>query len=868
MNQTRASALCAGFALLAAAPLAAAPAQVSDSLATRTIIAGPQFAKSGFHRFFFGSDYRDLWTTPIQVPVLDLAREAGGLTPVRRVGGRQTKALALKGKDGRNYTFRGLDKDASGVLDEELQGTVVERVLQDQMAAQHPAGELVARGLLDPVDVPCPAWRLVVLPDDPALGDFRADFAGAAGFFGEYPSAVSKTNPGFEGITEIIGHADLYERLNASPHDRIDDRAFLKSRLLDILMGDWDRHRRQWRWAKFPGSALWRPIPEDRDQAFSRYEGVVLAATRRRDPRFQDYGPRYGKIDGLTYNGRDQDRQLLVGLEREDFERSALELKAALTDADLDSAVAMMPREWHALDGPRLFADLRARRDALPEEADRYYLHLAARVDVTLTNLADRAEATRRENGDLDVAVWSAAADSASGEGLSKTDAGSEPYFRRLFRREETGEVRFYALEGDDKVTVIGKGGSMRVYVVGGPGNDTLVARGSGHAKLFDSAGRNAAIGAAFDSKPYAPPPPPESAPWIPPRDWGSVTWSMPWISYGADLGLFLGLVVQNRGFAFRKDPYAHQHTLRAGYAFGEQSGKVAYRGEFRRENRASYWGIHAYASGVEVLRYYGLGNETPDYGDGDTTKVAANEYLFFPSYTAPIGRAEFTIGPGVQYVKTEDNPEELVNIQKPYGVGEFGIVGAYGVLSYDSRDSETFPTRGTFLAARGMFVPEAWDAEAAYGQVNGNANAYASTGRWLTLAARAGGKRVFGTYPYMDAATIGGAGLGVGPLQEPDFTVRSLHSRRFAGDASLWGNAEARIRVSRITIVLPAHWGIFGFGDVGRVWLDGEGSKQWHPGGGGGVWISYLNYRGTFTAGLALGDEGSLFYFRGGFTY
>ena len=53
-------------------------------------------------------------------------------------------------------------------------------------------------------------------------------------------------------------------------------RAFLKARLFDMMIGDWDRHRRQWRWAKFERRAGWQPIPEDRDTAFSRYEGVIL----------------------------------------------------------------------------------------------------------------------------------------------------------------------------------------------------------------------------------------------------------------------------------------------------------------------------------------------------------------------------------------------------------------------------------------------------------------------------------------------------------------------------------------------------------------------------------------------------------------
>ncbi len=195
--------------------MAVLPARGQDAPAKRTVVAGPSYAKGAFHRFFFGTDYRPLWTTAATFEVLDLGKEAGGLSPVRRVGGQQTKGLALKGKDGRNYTFRGLEKDASHLLDADLQGTLIAELLQDQMAAQHPASEVIARHILDAVRVPCPSWRLVVLPDDPALGDFRKDFAGAIGAFAEYPSAVSATNPGFRGVSEIVDHAELYKRLEA-----------------------------------------------------------------------------------------------------------------------------------------------------------------------------------------------------------------------------------------------------------------------------------------------------------------------------------------------------------------------------------------------------------------------------------------------------------------------------------------------------------------------------------------------------------------------------------------------------------------------------------------------------------------------------
>ncbi|HEX6737113.1 MAG TPA: hypothetical protein VF310_02465, partial [Vicinamibacteria bacterium] len=116
---------------------AAAPRAHAEEPQTRQVVAGSEYSASGIHQLLFGADYRKLWTTPVTVEVLDLQKEAGGLAPVRRVGGEQTKGLALKGKDGRNYTFRGLEKGIpSALLEEELKGTVVERTLKDQMSGQ------------------------------------------------------------------------------------------------------------------------------------------------------------------------------------------------------------------------------------------------------------------------------------------------------------------------------------------------------------------------------------------------------------------------------------------------------------------------------------------------------------------------------------------------------------------------------------------------------------------------------------------------------------------------------------------------------------------------------------------------------------
>ncbi len=834
----------------------------ADTPARQTVVAG-SYKAGGFHRFFLGSDYRDAWATPVSVEVLDLAREAGGLTPTLRVGGQQTKGLALTGADGRSYTFRGLEKDASHLLDAidpELKESSIQKLLNDQMAAQHPASELIARGILDATGIPCPDWRLVVLPDDPALGKFRQDFAGAIGVFGVYPQPAKGSVPGFLGATALIDHHELYKRLEAGEGDAVDAQALLKARLVDIFMGDWDRHRKQWRWARLPGSPLWTPIPEDRDQAFSRYEGVMLDLARGRDPRFQNFKAKYPNIGGLTYNGWEQDRRLLVGFTPDDFDRTAKALQARLTDAAIETAVRRMPPEWFAIDGARLTAELKARRDALPDIAAKYHRHLAGRVDVYMTNQSERVEAKRLGNGDMDVTVRIGGGDGAA----------STPYFHRVFDGNETEEVRFYALDGNDTVVVAGGGNGPRARVVGGNGNDTLDASGAGNAQLSDAEGQNRAIDAKYDDRPYTPPPPPKNAPWIPPRDWTRESWGIPWVSYGSDLGVFLGYGIYTQGYGFRKSPFAAGHQVRAGWSFGEKNGRADYAGEFHGENRETFLGLFAFASGVEVLRFYGFGNDTlAGSEDQDFFKVNANQFVLHPTFKVPFGeKGLLSLGPAAKYTQSDQDKIQLINAVQPYGVGDYGAFALHGVLTWDGRDNQVFPRKGVFAAARATYFPKMWDVTSDFGQVNGNLNAYLSAGRVVTLALRAGGKKLLGTYPYMEAASIGAGGLGAGALGEPQDTVRGYRARRFLGDASAFGNASLRLRVSHITLILPGAWGLEGFGDVGRVWLEDETSDTWHTGVGGGIWLSLLNDRMAFSGGISHSKEADLFYVKGGFTY
>jgi hypothetical protein len=120
-----------------------------------------------------------------------------------------------------------------------------------------------------------------------------------------------------------------------------------------------------------------------------------------------------------------------------------------------------------------------------------------------------------------------------------------------------------------------------------------------------------------------------------------------------------------------------------------------------------------------------------------------------------------------------------------------------------------------------------------------------------------------WGKVPYFGSAYLGGGGFFSGGA-----TARGFKAQRYAGEASLYGNADVRIFLFRFNLLVPADFGIAGFADVGRVFVIGEGSNAWHPSGGGGIWFAPLARTNTISLSVAGSDENALFYGRAGFHY
>jgi hypothetical protein len=114
--------------------------QLNNSQQRPTIrtAANPKLTGSGFTRSIMGKNYRQEWTTPIQVPVLNFKTDFGGLKPEEEGGGTQTHSLNIKSGDGRNWVLRSIEKYPEKVIAPELKGTIFEKLISVGISASYP----------------------------------------------------------------------------------------------------------------------------------------------------------------------------------------------------------------------------------------------------------------------------------------------------------------------------------------------------------------------------------------------------------------------------------------------------------------------------------------------------------------------------------------------------------------------------------------------------------------------------------------------------------------------------------------------------------------------------------------------------------
>ena len=815
-----------------------------------TLVANRRFQAGGFHRFLMGDNWRDQWVTPITVPFLDLRSFAGGLRPIETGGGLQTLTLRLEAKDGTPYVFRPVNKGLA--LPDAYRRTIIWWLLADARSSLHPTAPLPGEPILAAAGVLHPAPRLFVMPDDPLLGEFRKDFAGVLGTIEERPDTPENAR-GFAGAVKIIDSEEFLKRINRDPQDQVDARSLLTARLVDMLLNDNDRHPGQWEWARLTSApdAPWIPISRDRDKVLHSEEGFLMKLARHAKTEINPFESKYPNVKALISEAMEFDRRLLGGLPKPVWDSVATALARKIDNSVIDAAVRRLPREYSA-SFPEITAKLRMRRDSIPALARRYSDVVFEVADIHGTDADENATVVRSGNGFVDVSIQS---------------GNRAPHFQRRYDLRETSEIRLYLHGGDDAAVVRGDVDySIPVRIVGGNGTNTLVdssrVGGRQHPTYLYEMGTVRGVrydGDSLDKREID-----ESMlrfnrrPWAlaygdlapPQKDRGTSTSPIGSIGSGHGLGVVAGIGISRKKYGFRRVPYSSMTMAKVTFSTAIKGFDVELGYDKRFESSAFHLPVDAVMSQLEVVEFRGFGNEVPDPG-GSFDDVRQRAWSFRPALGfSPNAKSDISIGPIVRYTSTDSTANRLISALRPYGFDKFAQAGAEFQLLYDTRgsyqlydvggrnvlvnisDDSQVPTFWGKVKLTAAAYPGMFDAQTAYEKVAGVAAAY-FTAPFLTrpeLAVRAGGEKLFGDFPYFDAAFIGGSR-----------SLRTEHRQRFAGDASLFGTTELRVPLVKFPLILPLNVGAIGFVDMARVYVDGDSPGGWHQGSGAGFWISVV---------------------------
>lgn len=851
--------------------------------------ASNRYEAGPFKMKLFGENYREAWRREINVPVFDITKEKGGLKIVKQGGGQQTLSLRLADSTGREYVIRSVEKYPEKAVPEILRKTFAQDLVQDQISASHPYAALVIPPMAEAVGIYHTNPKLVYIPDHPHLKAYRKTFANTLALFEERPDEDWSVASYFGNSSNIVNTGKVLEKLAKDNDNQVDQAFVLKSRLFDMVIGDWDRHDDQWRWATTESKKgdVFRPIPRDRDQAFFVNEGLLARLWSRKWalPKFEGFDEGIDWAPGFSFNARYFDRSFLHGLHAADWIEASQQIQKDLTDEAIESAIRQWPSEIFDLNGEKIIRNLKSRRDHLHEYALEHYRFLSREVDITGSDKQELFKVDRLSDGRTQVQIFK----------INKEGEKGRKLYDRTFSPTETKEIRLYGLSGDDQFIVNGVSGkAIKMRVIGGKGNDSYTDSseiGGIRRKTFfyDQRGQYT-IYRSNETRDMT-----SDDPAVNEYDRMAFQYNRlaPLIygNYNFDDGLFIGGGFVSFSHGFRKHPFKQRHIFLASIAPLTSSYNFGYHGKFTEV--VGKWNLELNANVRMpnfVNNFFGWGNESVFNSEIDEDDdLDLDESIHYYRYRfqelrleASLSRnfadvAWLKIGPSLQRIKMEAPDEGQFRFISEYASGlnynlfeEYNaFAGAAWELGLDMRNKELIKRSGFLWTVNGrnmLGVNSTAGDFSSYEMAVSLYHSFRKNSR-LVFAARVGGGFNTGDYEFYQAQILDGK-----------TELRGFRKTRFYGDSKVYGNFEVRVKLADIqTYLFPASFGISGFYDGGRVWykdftgkdpsVDDGKSSVWHSGVGGGLWFTPFNLT-VLSTDFGHSKDGNMAYVRLGFLF
>ncbi|WGF92235.1 phosphoesterase [Aequorivita marisscotiae] len=824
--------------------------------------------KSGFYKSLWGEHYREVYGIPVTAPTVLLDTLYGGLKVMRAGGGHQTRSLRLEDKDGRTYNMRALKKSAVQFLqtviikDKQIENdfvnTIPEELILDFYTAAHPYGAFTIPKLAEAANILHTKPKLYFVPKQFALGNFNENYGDELYMIVERPDETF-TGPIFNYPDDMESTDDLFEKLREDEKYTLDEKSFVRARVFDMLVGDWDRHADQWRFTEHKnddGSRVYEPIPRDRDQVYSNFDGALLDIARTlfsTARQFQVYSEEVKHTGGLNLAGIKLDRALVQRSDEDTWLAEAQYIKNNVSDAVIDSAFKDLPVEVQGEVAEEIKQKLKARRDNIVQIAEEYYEHFAKLQTVTGTDKDDYFEITRLPEGKTNIKTY-----------RIKDGEKGHLMLDRTFHANQTKQIWVYGLDDDDVFEIRGKGNNpIFIRIIGGQNNDTYKIANGRNVKVYDQKSKKNTIeekgGASikltdnydyntYDFK----------------KEIKTVNLFLPTVGYNPDDGFKIGPSYVLTQYGFKRNPFSQQHSLGVGYYSATSSFEINYQGEFANIFGSWNFLVNGHFKNPNFSEnYFGFGNETinPDYEfevgkDYNRVRIGGYGGSLGIKKDSPYGSV-FQFKAKLEGVKVEATADRYITQVTPSPTDleqTKYFATAEGSYQYQSFDNKVNPSRGMDFSLVAGGTQNIKESDNIYGYVHPRLVFYSalSHNRKLVLKTDFRGQFNIGNnFEFYQGAQLGS-----------DTGLRAYRDERFTGRTAAVGAADLRYSFNKFkTALLPVQIGIFGGYDVGRVWVPNDTSDVWHSSYGGGFWINSADLvSGTFN--LFTGDEGMRFTF------
>jgi len=850
--------------------------QINDDSVRVAVYAGEDKGRTGPYTATFGKHYRPLYFMPVQVPVLKIDTIYGGLRPYRRGGGMTTMSLHTEGADGQLYQLRSVRKNPAQLLPSLLENSFAADIAKDQFTAIHPYAPLTLPPLQKQLDLLAADPYLFYIPKQPQLGSYNVNFGGEMYWVEQRPDEDWSGTGFFGNSKDIISNSKMRETLLDSWKNYPDQHNYARARLFDFLIGDWDRHRDQWRWASFPqddGRVRYEAIGRDRDQVFSNFDGALLGIARWFVPEARKLRPFTKDLDRARWralNGKWNDRVFLNAITREEMIEQAHIVQDALSDELIDSALQLMPAEIipYSLEEENIDGKLKSRRDQLVDFAGEYYATLAERVNVLGTGSDDYFRLTGLENGDLLVQAFDA----------DKEGQADEKFYERTFHPGETKYLQIYGMDGDDRFELTGANSRINIRLIGGTDGDFAIANGKLSARVYDEKEGMTLEGDTRRLKDRRSNRYPELNAYDFEEYYPDYTTPVPALGFNVDDGLLIGAGFSHTVTGWKPDPYAQRHTVVGSYSTNEFY-QFRYDGEFNNTfgRKADLILTAHYFSPGYVANFFGVGNEGEGQPDDDEleelgieddnqleyNRARREEVLFSPMarFRGERNRFSFSIGPFYHSYRLDDAPDyTLVRnteqvAERLYDTQHFG-----GLALAIASNNLAIPLMADNGIKYDIFARHGWnlnDTDRSYTKYGGSFTFYRMLTKAINFATRVGVEFNTGDPEFYQLASMGGRS-----------NYRAARVDRYLGNTLFYQNIDIRfLGFGFGKGEVPTVGGFILGLDHGRVWLDGEDSSTWHLGYGGGVWVAPLGAT-ILSLTYFLDDERGRLNFAAGFPF